>query len=269
MTLEGIEISNADKIIFPEGGFTKGEMVSYYEYVSDRMLPYLKNRPLTLRRFPDGVAADGFYQKNASNYFPKFIKTVEVSTKEGTNTQVYCNSKKALIYLANQGTLSFHIWLSRKDMLNKPDKVVFDLDPPENSFDKVKEAAKFIGDFLRKKKYDPKLMTSGKSGFHVYYFVRRTKTFDERREQVKSLALEVASKYPELLTTATRKDQRDGKIFIDYLRNAYGQTSVCPFSLRANPSAGVATPLEWKELSRIDAANQYNLTNIKRRLAQK
>ncbi|MAN59949.1 MAG: ATP-dependent DNA ligase [Flavobacteriaceae bacterium] len=269
MTVEGIDISHADKTIFPEDEITKGDMVQYYASVADKILPHLKDRPLTLRRFPDGVDTDGFYQKNASNYFPKFIKTVEIPTKEGKNTQVYCNSTKALIYLANQGTISFHIWLAKKDQLEKPDKVVFDLDPPNNAFDRVKEAAKKIRDFLKEKGKNPQLMTTGKNGFHIYYSVRRTQTFDERRDQVRQLAQEMETQFPSLLTTATRKNKREGKIFIDYLRNAYGQTSVCPYSLRANRTAGVATPLDWEELAKIKAADHYRLTNIKRRLAQK
>ncbi|WP_203293396.1 non-homologous end-joining DNA ligase [Luteirhabdus pelagi] len=268
MKIAGVEISHPDKILFPTKEITKADMVKYYASIADKMLPYLKGRPLTLRRFPDGVDTDGFYQKNASDYFPDFIKTVQIETKEGSNTQVYCNSKKSLIYLANQGTISFHIWLSKRDKPEKPDKVVFDLDPPANSFDKVKKAAKKIGDFLKDNGKDPNLMTTGKSGFHIWYTERRTQTFDERRETIKALADEMEQAFPELLTTATRKNKRNGKIFIDYLRNAYGQTSVCPYSIRATSEAGIATPIGWDELSKIESASHYNFENIQRRLGQ-
>jgi len=269
MKIAEIEISNPDKLIFTDRKITKLDMVQYYEKITDKILPYLKDRPLTLQRFPDGIDKDGFYQKNASDYFPDFIDTVSVETEEGTNTQIICNSKKSLIYLANQGTVTFHVWLAKKDKLHNPDKVIFDLDPPKDAFDEVKEATQKIGDFLRERGKEPQLMTTGKSGFHVWYSVKRVKSFDDRREEIKELAHKMEEKHPGLLTTATRKNKREGKVFVDYLRNAYGQTSVCPYSLRPVESCGIATPLKWDELSKIEKPDQYTLENIFRRLGQK
>lgn len=259
MKIAGVDISHPDKMIFPKAGISKLDMIKYYERVAGDMLPYLKDRPLTLHRYPDGIDEDGFYQKNASDYFPDFVKTVKINTEEGTNRQVICNSKKCLVYLANQGTVDFHIWLSRKDKLTKPDKVVFDLDPPANSFEKVKDAAAKTGEFLKKKGKEPLLMTSGKNGFHVWYSIRRNHTYDDLRPQLKELAEELEAQYPDLFTTAVRKDQRKGKVFIDYLRNAYAQTSVCPYSLRPNQTAGIATPVSWDDLKNITRADQYRL----------
>ncbi|GHA28201.1 ATP-dependent DNA ligase [Salinimicrobium marinum] len=268
MELSGIEITHPEKIIFPEKNITKGDMAAYYDKIADKMLPYLKDRPLTLHRFPSGIEDQGFYQKNASDYFPGFIKRVEIETEEGTNTQIICNDKKTLLYLVNQNTVAFHIWMSKKDKIREPDKVVFDLDPPENSFDKVKEAAKVLRNFLRKKKKDPELMTTGQSGFHLSYEIRRGKDFDTIKKELRAMAEEVTNLRPDLLTTKIRKDQRGGKIFVDYLRNAYAQTAVCPYSLRPNKEAGIATPLEWEELSKMESASQYNYNNIFRRLGQ-
>jgi len=268
MEIAGVKISHADKIIFPEEGITKGEMVEYYRKISPYMLPYLKNRPLTLYRFPDGIHEEGFRQKNAMEYFPDFIPRVEIPTESGTKTQFYCDSLQSLIYFVNLGTVSFHTWLARQDRLEYPDKVVFDLDPPEDGdFDKVKEAAQLIEKTLRKKGKKPQLMTTGKSGLHIWYPAQRVKTFDERGEDIKNMARELEDMFPELLTTATRKDQREEKIFLDYLRNNYGQTSVCPYSLRATSSAGVATPIEWAELASIENAAHYHFGNIFKRLA--
>ncbi|WP_127844733.1 non-homologous end-joining DNA ligase [Psychroflexus aestuariivivens] len=269
MKIQDIEISNPDKLIFANKGITKLEMVRYYEKIADKMLPYLENRPLTLQRFPDGIEDGGFFQKNAADYFPDFIETVSIETENGSNLQVVCNNKKTLIYLANQGTVTFHIWLATQDNLNKPDKVVFDLDPPENSFEKVKTAAGKIRDLLINEGKEPRLMTSGKKGLHVWYPVDRYKNFDDRREEVKELAEKMKEKHPNILTTATRKEKRNHKIFVDYLRNAYGQTTVCPYSLRPINSAGVATPLEWNELSKIKKGDHYTQENIFRRLGQK
>ena len=261
MKIAGVAISNPDKIIFPKGKITKLEMVQYYEKVADQMLPYMENRPLTLHRFPNGIKGDGFYQKSASDYFPDFIKTVQIKTEDGSNTQILCNSKKSLIYLANQGTIAFHIWLSKKDMLYKPDKVVFDLDPSSNSFEQLKEAANIVGDYFRKKARDPQVMTTGQRGLHVSFSIRRTKTYDELKETVKEHAIALEKKHPKLFTTAIRKNQREGKIFLDYLRNSYAQTSVCPFSLRPNEKAGIAMPLDWKDLEKVKSADSFNLSN--------
>ncbi|GAB2779269.1 non-homologous end-joining DNA ligase [Salinimicrobium soli] len=269
MEIAGVEITHPDKIIFPQKKITKGEMAEYYDRIADHMLPYMKDRPLTLQRFPGGIDESGFYQKSISDYFPDYIKTVEVKTEEGSNTQIICNDKKTLLYLVNQGTVTFHLWLSRKDKLRQPDKVIFDLDPSEEDFGKVKEAAKVVRNYLKKQKKEPEVMTTGQSGLHLYYDIRRGKDFDEVKKEARKVAEEVTKLRPDLLTTNLRKDQRQGKIFVDYLRNAYAQTAVCPYSLRANEEAGIATPIQWEELTRLESADFYNIENIFRRLGQK
>ena len=269
MEFANVEITHPDKIIFPEKKITKGQMAEYYHRISNYMLPFLKDRPLTLQRFPSGIEETGFYQKNVSDYFPDFIKTVEIETEEGKNTQIICNDKQSLIYLVNQGTIAFHIWSSRKDKIREPDKVIFDLDPSEEDFGKIREAAKVVRNYLRKQKKEPELMTTGQNGLHLYYSTRRGKDFDEIKKEARKVAEEVTKLRPDLLTTKIRKDQRQGKIFVDYLRNAYAQTAVCPFSLRANEEAGIATPLQWEELSNLESASFYTIDNIFRRLGQK
>src|SRR5690606_36686819 len=179
MEIDGVEITHPDKIIFPTGKITKLQMVMSYEKVADLMLPYMHNRQLTLHRIPDGVEESGFYQKSAADYFPKFIKTVTVKTEEGSNTQILCNSKKALLYLANQGTVAFHIWLSKNDMMYRPDRVVFDLDPSLNSFVQTKEDAEIAGTYFRKKGMGLQLLITGQHGLHVWFTILRTGTFDE------------------------------------------------------------------------------------------
>lgn len=259
MKIAGVEISNPDKILYPERKISKLEIVQYYHDIADKMLPYLKDRPLTLQRFPDGVSKEGFYQKNAADYFPDYIKTVEIPTEDGSNTQLYCNTQKSLVYLANQGVISFHTWVAKRDKLDKPDKLVFDLDPSDKDFEKVKEAAKIVGDFLREKDIEPNLMTTGQNGLHVWYKIYRTKTFDQIREEVKQMADELADSHPDLLTTEVRKNKRANRIFVDYLRNSYAQTSICPYSLRPNEQAGIATPISWDDLKNLKSADQFRL----------
>lgn len=259
MKIAGVEITHPEKILFPKRKITKGTVAEYYESIADKMLPYLKNRPLTLVRFPSGIKNKGFFQKNVSEYFPDYIKRVEIETEEGSNIQFVCNNLKSLIYLANQNTIEFHLWLSKKDKLKKPDKVIFDLDPPKNSFERVKEGAAILRDYLQKENKDPQLMTTGKNGLHVYYTIRRGQDFDSLKQEVREHAEELVKMHPELFTTNIRKNQREGKIFLDYLRNAYAQTAVCPFSLRANETAGIATPIGWEELENLKSADYFKL----------
>lgn len=263
MKIAAIEISHPEKILFPKKKITKGQVAQYYGSVAEKMLPFLKDRPLSLVRFPSGIKNKGFFQKNAADYFPDFIKRVEIETEEGTNIQVVCNNLKSLVYLANQNTVEFHTWLSKKDKLRKPDKVVFDLDPPKNSFDRVKQGAGILKEYLEQKNFKPELMTTGKNGLHVYYSIRRGKDFDQVKEEVREYAEELVKLHSDLFTTNIRKNQREGKIFLDYLRNAYAQTSVCPFSLRANEAAGIATPLSWEDLPNLSGADSYNFSSLK------
>jgi bifunctional non-homologous end joining protein LigD len=262
-TISKIEITNPDKIYYPKLGITKLQVVQYYKNIVSKILPFLYNRPLTLERYPDGIHKEGFYQKSASDYFPSFVKTEKIETEDGNINQVVCNTKRTLIYLVNQGTISFHIWNSKISMINKPNKVVFDLDPSENDFERVKKAAEILKEFLHQREIEPHLMTTGKNGLHVWYKIRRTKTFDEVREETKILAKKLEKEHPELLTTSVRKEKRKGKVFIDYLRNSYGQTSICPYSLRPNKSAGIATPISWSALKNLKSADFYNINNIK------
>lgn len=265
MKIQGITITHPDKILYPEANISKLDIVNYYKDFAGQIMPYLKGRPLTLRRFPDGVDKQGFFQKNASDYFPDFIKTIEVKTDQGKNTTVVCNNLKTLLYLANQGTIEFHVWLSRMDKLNKPDKVVFDLDPPSGSFKTLKKGANVIRDFLAEEGIHCQLTTSGKNGLHLWYSKRRTKTFDESREEVKNYAQTLASLHPDLLTTEMRKEDRDGKIFIDYPRNSYGQTTICPYSLRATDNASIATLISWDDLPKLKSAQDFHLKNISKK----
>lgn len=268
MEIEGVEISHPDKIIFPDN-ISKADMLHYYQRIANYILPYLEDRPITLERYPDGIEESGFIQKKAADYFPYFINTLTVDTDKGKQEQILCNDKKSLIYLVNQGTVSFHTWLSRRDKLGQPDQVIYDLDPSGKDLSKLKEAVTIVRDHLQEAGHQPKLMSSGKSGFHVLYLIRRGKYFDSVREEARKQAETLAEAHPDLLTTEISKDKRAGRIFVDYLRNAYGQTSICPYSLRATRRAGIATPLDWDELSKLDRTDAYGIDNIFRRLSQK
>lgn len=266
-----LEISHPDKLYFPEDGLTKLDIVEYYEKVGERMLPFLKDRPLSMLRYPDGIEGSGFYQKQVPDYFPDWIATVSVKKKEDGTTQelVCCNNLETLLYLTNQGCLEFHPWLSRKGSLNKPDKVVIDLDPSDEGSDKVLQAARIMLEELHKRNYEANVMTTGSSGYHLITPLDGKRTFDEVRDEWRTLTNQAADSHSNLLTVEQRKAKRGSRVYLDIARNAYAQTSICPYSVRARPTAPVATPLRPDELE--DSGlhpRQYHVRNLFRRLAQ-
>ncbi|QYA24540.1 ATP-dependent DNA ligase [Gramella sp. MT6] len=269
---DSFEISNLDKIFFPEAGYTKGDLIEYYEKISETMLPHLKDRPVTMIRFPNGITGKRFYQKDAPDYFPDWIEKKAIEKQEGGKTHyVICNKKSTLVYLANQACISPHIWLSRQDILDKPDRMIFDLDPVKDDFEEVKQAAKKVKDLLGEELGLPVyIMTTGSRGMHVVVPLKRTRTYDEVRDFAQKAAKYLEKKYPEDMTTASRKNKREDKLFLDVARNAFGQTGVAPYAVRPIENAPVATPLDWEELDRSSlSARSYNINNIFKRLANK
>src|SRR5699024_599271 len=267
-----IELQNQDKIFSPDEKITKGDLIDYYSQVSGYLLPFLKDRPLTLRRFPDGINGDGFYQKEVPDYFPDWIKVTEVKKKEGgTTPQVICNNKATLIYLVNQGTLSFHPWLSTADNISNPNKLVFDLDPPEDDFDLVIKGAKALKQLLEEKlDLNTFVMTTGSEGLHVISPIKPTHDFEAVHTFAKKTANLLKKQNADDFTTEMRKEDRNGRLFIDYLRNSYAQTSISPYSARALKGAPVATPLNWDELATKGLTSKsYHIKNIFKRLSQK
>jgi bifunctional non-homologous end joining protein LigD len=267
-----VEVSNLDKVLFPDDGITKGELIDYYRHIAETMLPHLADHPLSLQRFPNGITAEGFYQKETPDYFPDWIRRVSIEVKEDQTrqAQVVCDNVETLVYLANQACITLHPWLSRADKLNHPDKLIFDLDPPGNDFEVVRFAAGRLRERLQEVGLVPFVMTTGSKGLHVLAPLDRSADFDEVRAFVRQVADDLARREPERLTTETRKDQRQGRVFLDYLRNAYGQTGVSPYTVRAKSGAPVATPLEWTELADPQLHSQrYTLRNIFHRLGQK
>lgn len=267
-----VKLSHVDKVLFPESKITKGELIQYYHEVAEVMVPHLEDRPLTLHRFPDGIGTDGFIQQARGDYFPSWIPgfNVEHGGKTGQVTHMLADSDEALVYLANQGAVAFHRWLSQHAVSQYPDMLVFDLDPPGDSFDDVRHGAKWVGQAMSEIGLTPYVMTTGSTGLHVVAPVRPEVTFDRLRESAQRLAARLADQYPGKLTTEQRLNKRNGRLYLDVLRNAFGQTAVAPYSVRAKPGAPVATPLDWRELGNADLHSQsYTLKNIRKRLANK
>lgn len=275
-----IEVSNEDKVLFPGTGFTKGDVVHYYHRVAKWMLPYLEGRPLTLHRFPDGIHEGGFFQQQVPAYFPTWIDRATVRKKEGSITHAMVNNPATLVYLANQAVITPHVWLSRVDRPHHPDRMIFDLDPPAWNGEKapvetvrfhpVRQAAQRVRELLDELSLPTFVMTTGSRGLHVAVPLDRSDDFEAVRTFARTAAQILVARYPSELTVEQRKKKRKGRIFVDTLRNAYGQTAVPPYALRARTGAPVATPLDWDELNRSDLHPQrYTLRNIFRRLGQK
>lgn len=261
-----VSITHSEKVFFPDGS-TKGDLITYYNAIAPYMLPFIRNRALMMHRFPDGIDGESFYQKDASSYFPSWIKQARIPKEGGYNTYVVCQNRATLVYLANQACITPHVWLSRIDKLHYPDKMIFDLDPSEVSFQKVCRIALDLKQALEDRGLHPYVMTTGSQGLHVTVPLDRTSTF----EQVKAFAIHCARKViekdPNQATLELRKEQRIGKVFIDTLRNQYASTAVAPYSVRARNHAPVATPLHWQELYDIKlSAQRYTIKTIFERL---
>lgn len=268
-----VELSNTDKVLFRDDGITKGDLVSYYAEIADIMLGHIEQRPLTLHRFPDGIGEDGFYQQKARDYFPDWIETVRTPRAQGNDEPVehaMCNNKASLVYLANQATITFHGWLARAPKYRKPDKLVFDLDPPDGDFAAVRNAARQVTELMERIGLAPYAMTTGSRGLHVVAPLSEDSDFDEMRELAKDMAGWLAGRHPDDLTVEQRKAKRKDRLYLDVMRNAYGQTAVIPYSVRAKPGAPVATPISLHELGDGKLSPQrWTMTNVMRRLGQR
>ncbi len=263
-----IVVSNPQKAIYLKPTITKAEVVAYYIKIAPFMLPYLKDRPLSMQRFPDGIAHEGFYQKEAGNYFPTWIKRFSVKKEDGgTVHHVVVNNAATLVYIATQLCLVYHIWLSKIKKINYPDRLIFDLDPSGKDFKQVRYAALKLKNLLEKLGLTSFVMTTGSRGLHVVVPLKATEDFDYVRAFARQVAQFLADQDPKHLTLEIRKNKRDGKIFIDYLRNGFGATGVSPYSLRARPGAPVAAPLNWGEVEKKSLKpDQWNIKNIFTRL---
>lgn len=264
-----VNLSNEDKVLFPGSGITKGELIRYYQDIAPAMLPLVRDRPVTMQRFPDGIGSGGFYQKEKPDYFPDWIEDTEVKKENGeTLKMVVANNAATLVYLANQACITPHTWLSRKDKIHYPDKMIFDLDPPGNDYRAVVKGAGALRQILEEKlSFRTFIMTTGSRGLHVVVPLNRKAEFDTVRAFAARICQDVAGKYEKDFTTEVRKDKRKGRLFLDYLRNAYAQTGVSPYAVRALENAPVATPLHWDELDDKKLhAKSFHIKNIFKRV---
>jgi bifunctional non-homologous end joining protein LigD len=263
-----IKITHPDKVLFPDDGIRKAELVDYYVEVAEVMVPHVRERPLSQHRFPDGIGGEAFWHKQIPKYFPPWVPRVRLQTEKGPQEQILCNEAATLAYLANQNCITPHVWLSRADRLRQPDQLIVDLDPPGDDFEPVRKGALLLKEIFEDIGLAPFVKTTGSKGLHVAVPVRRGADFEEAREFSRVLAGVLADR-DDRLTTEVRKDKRRGRVFIDVGRNAYGQTAVPPYAVRARPGAPVASPIDWEEVrDRRLSPRRYTLRNMSRRLSR-
>lgn len=246
---EMVDVSNPDKLIFERAGFTKADLVAHYELVGDHLVGFLSGRPLTLQRFPNGIDSKGFMQKNASAHFPDSIERFEVPKNDGGSTFYPVVTRvDDVAYLANQGTVTFHMWTATTRDPSHPDWLVVDLDPDEGDIEGVRATVHQVRRTLGAFGLEGFPLVTGSSGFHVW--VRLDGARDEREVALASRALAgiVAQAIPDTATLEFLKKNRKGRVFVDWLRNTPGSTVVVPYSLRPRPNAPVAVPIIWDEV---------------------
>ncbi|MGM0985219.1 MAG: non-homologous end-joining DNA ligase [Pseudomonadota bacterium] len=267
-----IEISHSDKVLFPDAGITKGDLADYYQRISTRLLPFAAERPLTLRAFPEGIDEEGFFNKHAPEHFPDFITRIEVPTREsGRRAALMSSADKAadLVYFAGQNVIEIHAALSTRTDLERPDQLIVDFDPSNDDFEKVRKVALGFCELLDSMGLNAFWKTTGSRGLHAHLPIRPERDFATVKEWAKAIARKLHDKMPQETTLELRKDKRDNKVFIDVLRNEYGQTAVLPYSVRARKGAPVATPIRADELGGGDLLpDRYTMKNVFQRLGQ-
>jgi bifunctional non-homologous end joining protein LigD len=267
--MAGIKLTHPDRVLYPDQGITKLELAHYYEQVGDRMIPHVKERPLTLVRCPEGHGKQCFYQRHVTQSIRSPIRSIRVREGRSMVSYVSVDSTSGLIALVQMGVLEIHTWGSRQDRLDQPDRLTFDLDPDlALPWRDVKEAALV----LRRRMADLGLRafvkTTGGKGLHVVVPIIPKQNWDEVKTFAKKVAESVALEAPRLYTTTMAKAKRKGKIFIDYLRNARTATAVCAYSTRAHAGAPVSLPVGWQELAADVRAEHFTIRNVPQRLAR-
>ncbi|MEX2124082.1 MAG: non-homologous end-joining DNA ligase [Woeseia sp.] len=264
----GVRISHPHRVVYPGQGVTKIELARYYDAVAKRMLPLISCHPLSLLRCPKGQSTECFFQKHASSGLPDELKRVSLEEKSGGRAEyLYVDGIEGVIAGVQMGTLEFHIWGSRVDVLEKPDRLVFDLDPDETlEFGVVSLAAALLRQRLEALGLKTVPLVTGGKGVHVIAPLRRTARWHQVKSFAQAFATNLAAEEPDVFTATMSKSRRHGRIFVDWLRNERGSTAIAPYSTRARENGPVATPVSWDELKDLEAANCFRIDDVLKRL---
>ncbi len=264
-----VKLSNLEKIFWPELGYTKGDLINYYAEIYPYIDIFLKNRPLSLKIYPDGINGSYFFQKNIPEHAPHWLSNAPIYSKHRKEpiNWVMVNKLSDLLWVANSASIELHSWFSTLDNLDNPSFAVFDLDPGENSsFQDVISVALLIKRIMDELTIKAYLKTSGKSGLHIYIPVKERYTYEHIKDFLKSIALMVIKLDSKISTIEWRKKEREGKVYIDYRQNGRGKTLPVPYSLRPTDTATVSTPLSWDELYKEIKPTDFTINNIFQRL---
>jgi len=246
-----IQVSNLDKVLYPKVGFTKGEVIDYYIRVASVLLPHLKDRPLTMKRYPDGVEGEFFYEKNCPEHRPKWVQTAQVWSESNDRIMNYClvQDLPTLVWAANLADLELHTSLSRKDNIACPTMMVFDLDPGAPAgIIQCCQVGLWLRDLLGKMKLKSFAKTSGSKGLQIYVPLNTSVTYDETKDLSRVLAQHLDREHPDRVTSNMSKAVRKGKVFVDWSQNDEHKTTICVYSLRAREEPTVSTPVSWNEV---------------------
>jgi bifunctional non-homologous end joining protein LigD len=246
-----VKFSNLDKVFWPDEGYTKGDLIEYYRAISPWLLPYLKDRPVVLTRFPDGITGKSFFQKDAPSFVPDWIRLERIWSEDTQRDIAYflCDNVESLLYIINMGTIPLHVWGSRIGTLEQPDWCILDLDPKEAPFVHVVQiarATKVLCDDLGLPCF---IKTSGSTGLHILLPLGRQCTYEQARTLGGLLARVIAAELPDIATITRQVEKRGAKVYLDYVQNGHGRLLVAPFSARPLPGAPVSMPLKWNEVT--------------------
>jgi bifunctional non-homologous end joining protein LigD len=262
-------ITHPEKIMFPDCGITKGELATYYEAIAPVILPHLRRRPITMERFHRGIDAPGFFQKDVVKGFPEWLKRVEVPKHGGTVHHPIANDVRSLLWLANQNSITIHVWPSRTPNLYNPDICIFDLDPSnEDDLDTLRAAALRVRDLLDELGLSSWIKTSGSKGFHIAVPLNGKSDFGEVERFAHTVGRVLVSRDPAHLTQEFLKSDRGGRILVDTGRNGYSATYAATYTVRARPGAPVSAPCRWEEIERGEVGPKtFTLRTMAQRIA--
>jgi bifunctional non-homologous end joining protein LigD len=271
MTVERApRITSPDKVLFPRDDITKLDMIRYYDEICDVMLPYMKDHPLAMLRFNGGIDKERFFHKNAPDYFPDYIDRAPFETAKRTTMMPVVNNCEALLYIANQNCIEYHVLPEPAEDLLHPDRMIFDLDPSTENFDEVRESSMWLRDLLEKLGLTAFVMTSGSRGLHIWVPLDGSATVEESNTFANGVADLIAEQHSDVLTTEFHKEKREDRIYVDVGRNAPGQHAVTPYSLRAKDTAPVAMPIDWDEVADADLTpTRYRMADAPKVVAER
>ena len=265
-----VTISHPDKILFPDDGITKAELAVYYEMIAPAMLPHLRRRPITMERYHRGISEPGFFQKDVVKGFPEWLERVEVPKKEGTVHHPIANDTRSLLWLANQNSITIHVWPSRVPKLYYPDICVFDLDPAtDNEPERLRKAALLVREFLNELGLKSWVKTSGSKGFHIAVPLDTKADFGVVARFSHVVGRELVKRDPQNLTQEFSKVDRAGRILVDTGRNGYSATFAATYTVRAKSGAPISAPCTWEEIESGDVGpRSFTLRNMEKRIAE-